>query len=165
MVKLDKCVESYNTLNDLSNKVCVPNKTEDLNIRMFNMITGMNESKKLTKHVSCECKCKFDGRKFNSNQKWNNGKCQFECKKHNICEKDYIWNPVTCSCKIGKYLANIMDVSVITCDDIIDAEAKSFKQETKTVLTNVNEKKYPAIAQFLYFTCIFINYYTIIDSC
>ena len=33
---------------------------------------GINESYTLTKHVSCECKCKFDGRKFNSNQRWNN---------------------------------------------------------------------------------------------
>ena len=24
-------------------------------------------------------------------------------KKH-ICEKDYIWNPATCSCESGKYL-------------------------------------------------------------
>ena len=30
---------------------------------MFNMITGINELKILTKHISCECKCKFDGRK------------------------------------------------------------------------------------------------------
>ena len=30
--KLDRCVGSCNTLNDLSHKVCVPNKTEDLNI-------------------------------------------------------------------------------------------------------------------------------------
>ena len=29
-VKLYRCVGSCNTLNDLSNKVCVPNKTEDL---------------------------------------------------------------------------------------------------------------------------------------
>ena len=28
--KLDRCAGSYNTLNDYSNKVCVPNKTEDL---------------------------------------------------------------------------------------------------------------------------------------
>ena len=27
------------------------------------MITGINKSKTLTKHVSCEYKCKFDGRK------------------------------------------------------------------------------------------------------
>ena len=25
-IKLDRCVDSYNTLNDLSNKVCVPKK-------------------------------------------------------------------------------------------------------------------------------------------
>ena len=31
-----------NTLNDLSNRVCVPNKTEDLNIHVFNMISVFN---------------------------------------------------------------------------------------------------------------------------
>ena len=31
-VKLDRCAESCNNLHDLSNKVCVPNKTEDLNV-------------------------------------------------------------------------------------------------------------------------------------
>ena len=45
VVKLDRCISSCNTLNDLSNKLCVPNKTEDLNIHAFNMITGKNESK------------------------------------------------------------------------------------------------------------------------
>ena len=35
-------VGSCNTLNDLSNKVCVPNKTEDLNIHVLSMITGKN---------------------------------------------------------------------------------------------------------------------------
>ena len=39
------------------------------------MITGINELKILTKHISSKCKCKFDGRKCNSNQKWNNNKC------------------------------------------------------------------------------------------
>ena len=29
-VKLDRCAWSWNTMNDLSNKVCVPNNTEDL---------------------------------------------------------------------------------------------------------------------------------------
>ena len=38
-VKLDRCVGSCNTLNDISNKVCFPNKTEDLNLSAFNMIT------------------------------------------------------------------------------------------------------------------------------
>ena len=33
------------------------------------MITGINESKTVTKHISCECKGKFDCRKCNSDQK------------------------------------------------------------------------------------------------
>ena len=99
VVNLDSCTRSCNILNGLSNKVCVPNKTEDLNLILLSMITVINESKILTKHVSCEYKCKFGGRKCNSNQKWKNDKCWCECKKHHICEKDYIWNPATFSCK------------------------------------------------------------------
>ena len=67
-VKLDRSVESCNYLNDLSNKIWIPNKTEDLNLSVFNIITEINESKTLTKDISCECKCKFDGTKCNSNQ-------------------------------------------------------------------------------------------------
>ena len=33
---------SCNTLNDLSNRIYVPNKTMDLNFSVFNMKTGMN---------------------------------------------------------------------------------------------------------------------------
>ena len=55
-----------------------------------------NESKILTKHISCKCKCKFDDRKCNSNQKCNNDTCWHECKN-------------------GKYLGSIIDNSVIMC--------------------------------------------------
>ena len=54
------------------------------------MTTGMNESKRLTKHISCECKCKFDCKKCNANQNWNNNKCWCKCKnpkKHCVCNK------------------------------------------------------------------------------
>ena len=74
-INLDKCVESYKTLEDLSSRACIPNKTENLNLRDFNMITEINESKTLTKRESCKCECKFDGRKCNENQKWNDHKC------------------------------------------------------------------------------------------
>ena len=86
-LKLDKCVWRCNTLNDLSNKVCVPDKTDDLNLTVFNMITGINESKTLTKKISCESKCKFDGKKCNSDQCWNNDKCRCECKKRHYVKK------------------------------------------------------------------------------
>ena len=44
-IKLDRCVVSCNTINDLLNKVCVPNKTEDLNLSVLNMITGIMNRK------------------------------------------------------------------------------------------------------------------------
>ena len=83
-VKLDRCVGSCNTMNHLSNKVCVPNKTDDLNLSEFSLITGINESKTLTKDISCECKCKFDGTKFKSNQLLCNNNCRCECKNIHV---------------------------------------------------------------------------------
>ena len=64
-IKLDKCA-GCNTLNDLSNRVYVPNKTEELNIYVLNIITGKNESKILAKDVSCKRKCRFDEKRFRS---------------------------------------------------------------------------------------------------
>ena len=43
-VKLDRCLGSCNTLNNLSNKVCIPNKTEDLNLSMLNQHVYRNKS-------------------------------------------------------------------------------------------------------------------------
>ena len=150
-VKLDRCAESCNTLNDLSNKGCVPSKTEDLNLRVFNMITGINESKALTKDISCESKCKFDGRKYISNQWRNNGKCLRECKKYNICKNNYIWNPASCSSENCKYLANILDDSVIKCDEIIESQRRRNKTSSNKTI--------------IYFPCIFVYYYSVDDSC
>ena len=48
--------------------------------------------------------------------------------KNIMCEKDYIWNPTSCSCENGQYLANTIDDSVMSCDDIIEE-------------TNCNQKK------------------------
>ena len=135
-LKSGRCVGGCNALNlrllDLSNKVCLPNKTEDLNLSVFNMITGINKLKALTKHILCECKCRFDGRKCNSDQWWNNDKRLCECKKRHVCEKDYVWNPDTCNSEHGKDLASIMDDSAVICDEVIE----SYKEET-----NINEKK------------------------
>ena len=74
-------------------KLCVPSKTEDLNLSLFNIITGINDSKTLTSHKSCKCKCKFVGRQCNSNQVWNNYECRCECKneKKFVCGKNTIF--------------------------------------------------------------------------
>ena len=55
------------------------------------MITGINESKTLTKRISFKFKCKFDGRKCNSDQWWNNHKCRCEYEKRHVYVKSYFW--------------------------------------------------------------------------
>ena len=104
VVNLNMCAGSCNTLDDLSGRVCVPNEGEDLNLHVFNITTGMNESRTSTKHISCQCKCKLPCRRCNLNQKWNNNKCRFECEnpKEHQCKKSSFWNSTTCSCENGK---------------------------------------------------------------
>ena len=138
-VKLQRCVGSCITLNDLYNETCIPNKTEDLSLSVFKLITFINESRTLTKHISCECKCKFDEKKCKSNQWWSNDKCQCECRKNHTCES-------------GKYLASIMDDSVITCDKVIE----SCDEEINTIPTNFNEKNISCKTQGFYILLTFL---------
>ena len=90
MINLNRCNESCNTLNDLFNRICV-----------FNVITGTNAPKTIAKQLSCECKCKFDGRKCVLNQKWNNHEYSVseEIRKNIMCVKKYmyVWNPASCT--------------------------------------------------------------------
>ena len=89
-INLDRSYGICNTLDDLSDRIFVSNKTEVVHLSNFNKLTRKTESKTLGKLISCECKCKFDGRKCNSNQKWNKRKRRCErknLKKHHMCEK------------------------------------------------------------------------------
>ena len=53
---------------------------KDMMLEVLNIIKGINKSRTLAKLISCGCRFNFDGRKCNSRQKWNNHKCQCECK-------------------------------------------------------------------------------------
>ena len=76
----------------------------------------------------------------------NNDKCRCECKKRHVCEKD-VWNPATCKCENGKYLASIMINSTIICDEIIK----------EIVPTNLNEKKATCKTQNVYILFAFLS--------
>ena len=60
-----------------------------------------------------------------------------------------------CACEIDKNSESVTDNSVVTCDTTLDAVAKSYDNST-----NFNEKKHLLeYRKFLYFICLFINYY------
>ena len=48
---LDRYNGSCKTIDDVLSRICVPNKTNDVDLNVFNMITRINESKKLKKHI------------------------------------------------------------------------------------------------------------------
>ena len=105
------------------------------------MITGINELKTLKRQISCEFKCRFEAKKCNSNQWWNDDKRRCECK-----QVHYVWNPATYFCENGKYSASIEDNSMISCDKVI----KSNEEEIKTIAGNFNEKKVTCRKQNFY---------------
>ena len=43
VIILDRCNGSCKTLDDSLSRICVPNKTEDVNANAFNCITGTKE--------------------------------------------------------------------------------------------------------------------------
>ena len=67
LISLDKCNGSYNADDDLSAKIYVVCNAKNINLKVFHMITRINESKTLVKHILCDCKCKSDSTACNSN--------------------------------------------------------------------------------------------------
>ena len=51
MISLDKFSGICNSVDDISTKICVSSKTKDINIKVFNTITNINESKTMVKHI------------------------------------------------------------------------------------------------------------------
>ena len=74
IASLDRCDASCYTFEHWFGRICVPNTMENVNLKVFNTIKGINESKTLAKHFLCECKREFDGRNV-TQDKNGNDKC------------------------------------------------------------------------------------------
>ena len=80
MVSSNRCNENYNTFDNLCSSFCVPNNAKDVNVKVFSMITKINGSRSLKKHVSWVCKCRLDSKRCNLKQGWNKDEHWCECK-------------------------------------------------------------------------------------
>ena len=54
LISLNKCAGSCNVL---SPKMRVPKEIKDINVEVSNKITNKDETKSMTKHFPCDCKC------------------------------------------------------------------------------------------------------------
>ena len=84
-VKLDRCVGNCNTLNQLTNKICTPNKTDYLNI------------------IECQCECKKHY-VCKTDYVWNPAACNYEVEKYLASIMDD--QAITCDENIGSYHEN-----------------------------------------------------------
>ena len=93
--------------------MCVPDVVKNLNVKVFNLMPRSNETRHIEWHETCKWKCRLDVSVCNNKQRWNNDKCQCECKEligKDVCDKRSIWNPSNCECEcdksydVGEYL-------------------------------------------------------------
>ena len=112
-IKINKCTGNCNNINDPYARICVPDTTKNLNVKVFNLMSRTNETRHIKRHESCKCICSLDKIICNNKQKWNKDKCRCDCKKlidKDVCNKGYAWNPSNCECEydkacdVGEYL-------------------------------------------------------------
>ena len=53
-VKINKCSGNSNTINDPYAKICVPDVIKNLNLKVFNLLTRINETRSIKWHESCK---------------------------------------------------------------------------------------------------------------
>ena len=179
-VKVNKCSGSCNTINDPIAKLCMPDVVKDLNLKVFNMLARINETRKVVWHETYKCICRLTSAICNDKQAWNENKCSCECKEDLVsklvCDKGYMWNPSTCACEcdkyceIGQYLdykncvcrKKLIDDLIEQCTSIVDMEIKNgidvFTNSTVTkyIVASVNSDNSTNIYLFLFVAVLIV---------
>ena len=100
---VNKCSGSCNTLDDPMTRLCVPNIIKSVNMKVYNFLMRLNETRKVLWHESCKCVCQLNSSVCNSKQIWNGDTCRCDCNEDFAgiisCDKGYTWNPSTCECQ------------------------------------------------------------------
>ena len=95
-------------------KICVPKIIKNVNMKVYNFLMRLNETRNVLWHEICKCVCKLNSTVCNNKQIWNSDTCRCDCNEDFAgiinCAKGYTRNPSTCECqcdmwcKPGQYL-------------------------------------------------------------
>ena len=58
-VLVNKCNGSCDTLDNPMAKLCVPNIIERVNVKVYNFLMRLNETRNVLRHESCKCICRL----------------------------------------------------------------------------------------------------------
>ena len=59
------------TISIIHAQNCVPHIVKNLNVKVFNLVSGTNETRRIEWHETCKCKCRFNSSVCNNKQRWN----------------------------------------------------------------------------------------------
>ena len=172
-IKVNKCGGSCSNINDPYAKLCVPGIIKNINVKVFNLMSRINETRQIIWHETCKCVCRLTSAVCNSGQIWSEDKCRYECKEDLInkmvCDKVYIWNPSSCACEcdklcdIGQYLdyknyvcrKSLVDKLVEECINVIDSD--TIYNKTLSIDPNDCPSRTPYIVLFIVFLSISVK--------
>ena len=84
-------------------RLCVPNIIKNVNMKVYNFLMRLNETRNVLWHESCKCIYLLNSSVCNSKQIWNSDTCRCDCNEDFAgiinCTKGYMWNPSTCACE------------------------------------------------------------------
>ena len=113
-VIVNKCSGSCDTLDNPMAKLCVPKIIKRVNMKVYNFLMRLNETRNVLWHESCKWLCRSNSSVCNNKQICNSDTCRCDCNEDFAsiinCTKGYMWNPSTCECqcdmwcKTGQYL-------------------------------------------------------------
>ena len=137
IISLDLCNGSYNAFDHLYTKIYVASETNDVNVKVFNMIERKNKIKTLVNvflvilnvNLIVQLVTEIKGGIM----------INVKCKKYLTCRKDYSWNPSTYICENSRYIKSAVDNSV-AYDKVISVMNRVSTDVTSTVLINFDNK-------------------------
>ena len=140
-IKGNKCSGNCNNINNPYAKLCIPDIIKKINVKVFNLMSRINETRPILWHETCKCLCRLSVAFCNSKQIWNDDKCRCKCREDlvdkMVCDKGFSWNPSNCececdkSCGIGEYLDYKSCVCKKTLADKLVEECTSAINENK----------------------------------
>ena len=161
IVKINKCSGNCNTINDPYSRICVPDIVKNLNVKVFNLMSGSNKAKSIKLHETCKCICRLNKIICNNKQRWNKDQCRCECRElidKGVYDKGFIFNPSNCKCEYDKSCnaSQYLDCSDCKCKKKIIVpivEKCSECDDDKTKLVNITDNKTKKVNKTLENSC------------
>ena len=169
-IKVNKCNDNCININNPCAKICVPDTVKNLNVKVFNLMSRIIETRHIKWHESFKCICRSDKVIYNSKQRWNEINVD-ECKElidKEVCDKEFIWNPSNWECECDKScsISEYLDYSNCKCrkklvDPLVE-ECTENIDETRLVNITIENENIGRCNSYVVYKVLFFIFFVII---